>query len=127
MLWTITAILLVLWVLGLAFGRAFERQGRGGRMARGLGWTRSGVRLPRARPEAALRPRRASGALRRSGRRDAGALHGGRRCLAGSARALHLPLRGRVLEQRVQLAAQDEDETADVEPGHQHDHPADRA
>src|SRR5437762_8148790 len=91
------------------------------------GWTGSGVGLPPARPDPALRARGALGVLRRSRRGNAGALHLGGRRLAGSPRALRLALGGSMLEQRVDLAAEDEDEPADVEPGHQHDDPADRA
>src|SRR4051794_17303624 len=58
---------------------------------------------------------------------DAWALQPGGRRFAWRARSLGLPFGRLVLDERVDLAAEDEDEARDVKPGHEDDHAADRA
>src|SRR6266550_4543288 len=66
-------------------------------------------------------------ALGGSGRRDAGSLLRRRRSLALGAGASGLALARGVLDDGVHLAADDEDEAGEVEPGKEHDHAADRS
>src|SRR5437868_8150297 len=77
-------------------------------------------RFAPARPEPAAGALGGFGALRGARSSDARAFDLRRRRFAGRARASRLALGGGVLEHRVHLTAEDEDETADVERSEEH-------